>query len=227
VGGANDIITIGANDSTQTELTQVPYAFILDRLYIHGDPELRIEVPGLFDLQVNGFGGIDFNSAGLTADRVDEALQRMLATGVTLAPEVDGAVGLIEHLVASGVRVAIGHTAAAPGQIAEAIAAGATLATHLGNGCAQMLPRHPNVIWEPLAADAVFASLIVEWTSSSAGNGESDDACERRTPYDSHHRCGCRRRMRAGNLHDGRRHLSSRRTAASRCRERRIWRARP
>jgi len=39
VGGANDIITLGANDSTQTELTQVPYAFILDRLYVHGDPE--------------------------------------------------------------------------------------------------------------------------------------------------------------------------------------------
>ena len=44
---------------------------------------MRIEVPGLFDLQVNGFGGIDFNSAGLTADRVDEALQQVLATGVT------------------------------------------------------------------------------------------------------------------------------------------------
>ena len=40
VGGANDIITIGAADSTQTELTQVPYTFILDRLYVHGDPEL-------------------------------------------------------------------------------------------------------------------------------------------------------------------------------------------
>ena len=44
---------------------------------------MRIEVAGLFDLQVNGFGGIDFNSAGLTAERVDEALQPMLATGVT------------------------------------------------------------------------------------------------------------------------------------------------
>src|SRR5437867_2390917 len=44
---------------------------------------MRIEVPGLFDLQVNGFGGIDFNAADLTADRVDEALQQMLATGVT------------------------------------------------------------------------------------------------------------------------------------------------
>jgi hypothetical protein len=40
VGGATDIITIGANDSTQTDLAQVPYAFILDRLYVHGDPEV-------------------------------------------------------------------------------------------------------------------------------------------------------------------------------------------
>ena len=59
-------------------------------------------------------------------------------------------------------RVAIGHSAASPLQIADAVAAGATLATHLGNGCAQMLPRHPNVIWELLAADSVFASLIVD-----------------------------------------------------------------
>src|SRR5882672_4050328 len=38
--GAGEIIAIGAADSTQTELSQVPYAFILDRLYVHGDPEL-------------------------------------------------------------------------------------------------------------------------------------------------------------------------------------------
>jgi N-acetylglucosamine-6-phosphate deacetylase len=200
---------------------------------------MTIELPGLFDLQVNGFGGIDFNAADLTPDRASEALERIQATGVTrclptlitssfenfaasarvlsrlssaivagihmegpylspvdgargahprehvrpasiddfsrrqdaaagrivlvtLAPEVPGAVPLIEHLVASGVRAAVGHTAATPSQIADAIAAGATLATHLGNGCAQMLPRHPNVIWELLAADAVFASLIVD-----------------------------------------------------------------
>jgi N-acetylglucosamine-6-phosphate deacetylase len=200
---------------------------------------MRISLPGLFDLQVNGFGGIDFNAPDLTADRVAEALERMRATGVTrclptlitsafdrfaenarvlagisnpalagihmegpyvspeegargahprehvalptvddfdrrqhaaggrivlvtLAPEVPGAMPVIEHLVAAGVRVAIGHTAATPQQIGDAIGAGATLATHLGNGCPQMMPRHPNVIWELLAADAVFASLIVD-----------------------------------------------------------------
>jgi N-acetylglucosamine-6-phosphate deacetylase len=200
---------------------------------------MTIELPGLFDLQVNGFGGIDFNGPGLTESRMADALERLRSTGVTrclptlitssfeqfaasarvisrmphgaiagihmegpylsaddgprgahpkehvapaslddfrrrqdaaggrivlvtLAPEAPGAITLIEHLVASNVRVAIGHSAATPRQIDDAVAAGATLATHLGNGCAQMLPRHPNVIWELLAADAVYASLIVD-----------------------------------------------------------------
>lgn len=81
---------------------------------------------------------------------------------VTLAPEVEGAIRLIEFLVASGIRVAIGHTAAAPGQIRDAVNAGATLSTHLGNGCAHLLPRHPNFIWEQLANDNLIASLIVD-----------------------------------------------------------------
>ncbi len=81
---------------------------------------------------------------------------------VTLAPEVPGALGLIEHLVAHGVRVALGHTAATRAQIRDAIRAGATLATHLGNGCAQLQHRHDNVIWEQLAADELTASFIVD-----------------------------------------------------------------
>ncbi len=81
---------------------------------------------------------------------------------VTLAPEVEGALQLIEHLVAQRVLVAIGHTAATPAQIRDAVQAGATLATHLGNGCAAVLPRHPNCIWEQLAADELTASFIVD-----------------------------------------------------------------
>jgi N-acetylglucosamine-6-phosphate deacetylase len=38
---------------------------------------------GLFDLQVNGFAGIDFNSETIGADALDHALEAMLATGVT------------------------------------------------------------------------------------------------------------------------------------------------
>ena len=38
---------------------------------------------GLIDLQVNGFAGVDFNNAALTADGLDHALWAMLRTGVT------------------------------------------------------------------------------------------------------------------------------------------------
>jgi N-acetylglucosamine-6-phosphate deacetylase len=81
---------------------------------------------------------------------------------VTVAPEAPGVLKVIERLVGSGVRVAIGHTGATPAQIADAVSAGATLSTHLGNGCAQVLPRHPNVIWEQLADDRLMASFIVD-----------------------------------------------------------------
>ena len=36
------------------------------------------------------------------------------------------------------------------------------MSTHLGNGCAQMLPRHPNFLWEQLAADELAAGIIVD-----------------------------------------------------------------
>ncbi|MBV9519137.1 MAG: N-acetylglucosamine-6-phosphate deacetylase [Hyphomicrobiales bacterium] len=39
---------------------------------------------GLFDLQVNGFAGIDFNDDKITAEMLDHALSTMRATGVTL-----------------------------------------------------------------------------------------------------------------------------------------------
>ena len=81
---------------------------------------------------------------------------------VTLAPEVSGALRLAEYLVAAGIRVAIGHTMASPEQIRDAVKAGATLSTHLGNGCPPMLPRHPNFIWEQLAADELYVSLITD-----------------------------------------------------------------
>ena len=200
---------------------------------------MRIEFQGFFDLQVNGFAGVDFNTPGHTGDQLQHATEAMRETGVTrylptlitsstdhfsscakalldfahpaisglhmegpyisagdgprgahprehvvvasiedfrrrqdaargrivlvtLAPEVEGALRLIEYLVQFNIRVAIGHTAASAEQIRDAIKAGATLSTHLGNGCANLLPRHPNMIWEQLAADELLASFIVD-----------------------------------------------------------------
>ncbi len=39
--------------------------------------------PGLIDLQVNGYAGVDFNDAALTAAALDHALEAMLRSGVT------------------------------------------------------------------------------------------------------------------------------------------------
>ncbi len=81
---------------------------------------------------------------------------------VTLAPEWPGAPAIIAWLVEQGVHVAMGHTAATAAQIADAVRAGARLSTHLGNGCAEMLHRHHNPIWEQLACDELSVSLIVD-----------------------------------------------------------------
>jgi len=79
---------------------------------------------------------------------------------VTLAPEVPGAMVLIEDLVRRGIRVAVGHSAASPAVIRDAVLAGTTMSTHLGNGCARMQSRHDNLLWEQLACDDLTASII-------------------------------------------------------------------
>jgi N-acetylglucosamine-6-phosphate deacetylase len=81
---------------------------------------------------------------------------------VTLAPEVDGALAFIRRRVAEGIVVAIGHTSAGEKEILAAVEAGARLSTHLGNGCAGMLPRHENPITVQLGQDELMASFIAD-----------------------------------------------------------------
>jgi N-acetylglucosamine-6-phosphate deacetylase len=200
---------------------------------------MKVAFPGLVDLQVNGFAGVDFNSPSCAGEPIARALAAMRRTGVTrclptiitsstahfsdcarailqhphvgiaglhmegpyispfdgprgahprehvgpasiddfrrrqdaaggrivlvtLAPEVPGALALIEHLVEQRILVALGHTAASAAQIADAVRAGAKLSTHLGNGCASQMHRHENVLWPQLSADELTASLIVD-----------------------------------------------------------------
>ncbi|HTR35969.1 MAG TPA: amidohydrolase family protein [Bryobacteraceae bacterium] len=80
---------------------------------------------------------------------------------MTLAPEWPQAPCFIEAIVSEGVAAAIGHTRASSQQIADAVSAGATLSTHLGNGADAVLPRH-NYIWDQLAEDRLAASFIVD-----------------------------------------------------------------
>lgn len=79
---------------------------------------------------------------------------------VTLAPEAEGAIPFIRGAVSQGVRIAIGHCAATAEQIHAAADAGATLSTHLGNGCLANMHRHHNVIWPQLAENRLWSSVI-------------------------------------------------------------------
>jgi N-acetylglucosamine-6-phosphate deacetylase len=81
---------------------------------------------------------------------------------ITLAPEREGAIDFIRRATRAGIAVALGHTAASGPVIREAVAAGARLSTHLGNGIASPLPRHPNPIWEQAALESLSASFIAD-----------------------------------------------------------------
>jgi N-acetylglucosamine-6-phosphate deacetylase len=81
---------------------------------------------------------------------------------VTLSPHFEEAPNYIATLHARGVLVSIGHTHASPEQIHAAVDAGATLSTHLGNGIADPLPRHPNLLWAQLAEDRLTAMFIAD-----------------------------------------------------------------
>jgi len=81
---------------------------------------------------------------------------------ITLSPEWPEAPRFIETVTGEGVVASIGHTKATSDQIRDAVSAGATLSTHIGNGAHAVLPRHPNYLWEQLAEDRLAASLIVD-----------------------------------------------------------------
>lgn len=81
---------------------------------------------------------------------------------ITLAPEWEYSTEFIRKCRQQGILVSIGHSNATPEQIMSAVKAGATLSTHLGNAVRLMLPRHPNLLWEQLAHDGLYASIIAD-----------------------------------------------------------------
>jgi len=191
-------------------------------------------IPGLVDLQVNGFGGVDFASAdtaayrragetllecGVTAyqptlitapeDELVAALaevprepdgprivgahlegpflsplrlgahpvaarrepdvgllERLLDAGpvseMTLAPELDGALELIDRLNERGVVVSCGHSDATAEQANRAFDRGAATVTHLFNAMRPLGHRDPGIAGAALARDDVVVQLILD-----------------------------------------------------------------
>ena len=81
---------------------------------------------------------------------------------VTLAPELPGADVLIRHIVGSGAAVSLGHHLAGRRTVSQACELGATAVTHLGNGIPNLLPRHPNPIWDQLDETRLRIMLITD-----------------------------------------------------------------
>ncbi|HEY3787989.1 MAG TPA: amidohydrolase family protein [Urbifossiella sp.] len=136
---------------------------------VEADAELRRWLPG-YHLEGPYFSSEDGPRGAHPKEHIrdpdwDEFRRWQDAAGgkilmVTIAPERNGALPFIEKLTAAGVVVAIGHTAATGDQIHAAVSAGAKTSTHLGNGAHAILPRHPNYIWDQLAEDKLWASII-------------------------------------------------------------------
>lgn len=81
---------------------------------------------------------------------------------VTLAPEIKKAIPFIKYLVSRGVCVSLGHHNASLPLMQEAVEAGATLCTHIGNGIHNYIHRHNNPIWYSLVEDRLSVSVIAD-----------------------------------------------------------------
>jgi N-acetylglucosamine-6-phosphate deacetylase len=201
---------------------------------LSGDGGRGIAVPGFVDLQVNGFGGVDFASADSAAyRRAGEALletgvtafqptfitapeaeliaalrevpvepigprilgahvegpfisperlgvhpgsarrdpdpalvEQLLETGavaqMTLAPELAGALAVIDLLQERGVTVSCGHSNATATEAARAFDRGVGTVTHLFNAMRPLAHRDPGIAGVALAREDVIVQLIVD-----------------------------------------------------------------
>jgi N-acetylglucosamine-6-phosphate deacetylase len=216
----------------------------IDRLSLDAETPKVYVAPGLIDLQINGFMGVDFSDQNLTIEEIRKATKALWKEGVTtflptvitndhnslkksftilagarsdeeigmsipgfhlegpyispvqgfrgahlekyirppswdefaelqqaahngirlitVAPEVNGAISFIRKCSETGVVVSLGHHNGSSAIIKQAVDAGASLSTHLGNGCANMIDRHNNPLWPQLADDRITATIIAD-----------------------------------------------------------------
>ncbi len=137
----------------------------------HSDPVVRRAIPG-FHLEgpyispVAGFRGahpeIHIRPPDLEEFRKYQEAAKDKIRLLTVAPEFEGVLPVIQHCKANGIVVSLGHHNGSADQITAAVDAGASLITHLGNGCANMIHRHNNPLWPQLAEDRLSASIIVD-----------------------------------------------------------------
>ena len=119
-------------------------------------------------------GRLGMHPADARRDPDPALLERLLAAGpvahVTLAPELPGALKLVDLLVARGITVACGHTDASAAEAYAAFDRGARHVTHLFNAMRPFTHRDPGIAGAALARDDVVLELILD------GHHLSDEA---------------------------------------------------
>ena len=135
------------------------------------DEELKLSIPG-FHLEgpyispVQGYRGAHLEKYIRNPDWDEFSSLQKAANNqiimITLAPETEGAIPFIKKCSDSGVVVSLGHHNASSDIIRQAVDAGASMSTHLGNGCANMINRHDNPLWPQLAEDRLTATIIAD-----------------------------------------------------------------
>jgi len=79
---------------------------------------------------------------------------------LTVSPERPGAIEAIKLALSLGIKISLGHTDASAEVLAQAVQAGATMFTHLANGCPRELDRHDNILWRVFETTGLTVSLI-------------------------------------------------------------------
>jgi N-acetylglucosamine-6-phosphate deacetylase len=96
-----------------------------------------------------------------TFDRLYEAAEGQIRL-LTLAPELPGAIEFASHAISRGVRISLGHSNATAAETRQAIAVGATSATHTFNAMRPLDHREPGILGTVLTTDSLFAELICD-----------------------------------------------------------------
>ena len=81
---------------------------------------------------------------------------------VTLAPEVEGGLGLVKHLSNIGVVASVGHTGGKYADVVNAVAAGATNITHTYNAQTGLHHREAGVVGAAMLLDELNCEMICD-----------------------------------------------------------------
>lgn len=99
---------------------------------------------------------------------VDEA-KRLIEAGrgnlrvFTVAPELPGAIDMIEYLVQNGVKVSLGHTAATMEEARLGLDAGANILVHTYNAMAGLNHRNVGLLGMGLVRDDAYCEIICDF----------------------------------------------------------------